>query len=111
MSDLAHKLQQLIALGECPCKSHTWSHWDTVLSEAVEIIKRLPVTANGVVVVPGDEVFPIKDISYRWFVKDKICGEWKAEAYAGMQEWIDKPVSECYSTKEAAEDARKDGGS
>jgi hypothetical protein len=102
MTDLAHKLQQLIALGECPCKSHTWSHWDTVLSEAVEIIKRLPVTANGVPVVP------LVDMVWHPYIDGPMLVWLDRSAISTTQTVRDSVrVVHCYSTPEEAGAARR----
>ena len=39
MSELLHDIKELIALGECPCKSAALKHWDETLARAADHIE------------------------------------------------------------------------
>jgi hypothetical protein len=103
MNALAHRLQQLIALGECPCKSRAWSNWDETIGEAVEIIKRLPVTADGVVVIPMTDTVWHPE----WEQPLMVWGNGNAAPCSNTQlgTWR---VDTCYSTHKASKEAQKE---
>lgn len=87
---------------------------DNRIAELEAIVAKLPVTADGVPVVPGDT-------AVRWCVHKGEIHEVTGWVWSELDDWrghvdsvpqgdgyvLTRPVSLCYSTREAAEAARK----
>ena len=130
MSELLHDIKELIALGECPCKSAAWKHWDETLARAADHIEAqaariaeleaaLPKTADGV---------PLRSQMEVWTCDtDDDDDEARSVIRLLVETWADGEVPircldpltldgyvvyghEAYSTREAAEAAREGGG-
>lgn len=126
MNETTKDLRQLVSLGECPCESAAWSHWDQAIQAAADrleeleaIVARVPKTADGVPVVPGDTVYAKRNPSDDTVVEFEVADyeKWAMDAWGSRNQarayteggggWI---VSRhCYSTREAAEAAVKGG--
>jgi hypothetical protein len=106
--------------GFCDESTPVGEAWQTVQDELERlqaIMERLPMTADGVRVVPGDRVWNRETLqaSFVWAGEDGIAGpdgwysthfmRWK---HRGRKRsgYCDVPISGCYSTREAAEAAR-----
>lgn len=89
-----------------------------LIRDLLAIVERLPVTADGVPVVPEQDIVWVYEDGYylhkrrivwRYNPKAKAArknGWWTSPIY-GHTEWSELRVSECYSSVEAAEAARK----
>lgn len=68
------------------------------IDAAIAIIEKLPVTADGAIVVPGDDIWV-------WTLDDGLQPDKVADPKA--EAWDYWPVSDAYYTREAAEAAAR----
>ncbi len=119
MTDLAHDVRQLIALGECPCKSRAWNHWDETLGRVLAVLGALPKDADG-------NTLAIKNGPTVLYNKQGHMGTLHLDPEAGWVVWptcqlgLQRRVQDdenwpvppewCYSTPQAAEAGRRAEG-
>ena len=78
---------------------------DDIIRDLLAVVKRLPRTADGVPVMPGDWVW----VGQTRFKPDAETMLVPVCVPDGKGGWRDLHVSECHSTRTAAEQARKGG--
>jgi hypothetical protein len=118
--------------GDCGCDDAEWaSHHESAraIRDMLAIVEKLPVTADGVPVVPGacECVYIVDDDGDWWATNNLVLGgdgvwqawQWKSwdahESRGSRPSWSPVgvpshgcvPVSDCYSTRAAAEAARE----
>jgi len=77
------------------------------LAELRDITERLPVTADGVPVVPGMRVFMVVDsqILCRCVHNDQVESGFASTCPSTLKASVSRHVKYCYSTREAASEA------
>jgi len=74
-----------------------------------KVLGTLPVTADGCVCNPSEDVFHHGSNRVGVPVWSDDADKWLGEFdHSGAGEWFYPPLAECYSTREAAESARKE---